>query len=85
AGRVEFGKNGLNLHADGFTRSTSDLRIPDGRLRNSAADTEGGGFGASFAGERGYVGASYGVFDSTYGTVAEENITIDMRSERWDL
>ncbi|MFZ5455304.1 MAG: TonB-dependent receptor [Pseudomonadota bacterium] len=85
AGRVEFGKNGLNLHADGFTRSTSDLRIPDGRLRNSAAGTEGGGFGASFAGERGYVGASYGVFDSTYGTVAEENITIDMRSERWDL
>ena len=25
------------------------------------------------------------MFDSTYGTVAEENITIDMRSERWDL
>ncbi|WP_026224799.1 TonB-dependent receptor [Methyloversatilis thermotolerans] len=89
AGRAEIGKNGLTLHADGFTRSTSDLRIPDStgasRLRNSAADTDGGGIGASFAGDKGYIGASYGVYDSTYGTVAEENVTIDMRSERWDL
>lgn len=89
AGRVEFGKQGFNLHADGFTRSTSDLRIPDSsgasRLRNSAADTEGGGIGASWAGDKGYIGASYGLYDSTYGTVAEPNVTIDMRSERWDL
>lgn len=89
AGRAEFGKNGFTLHADGFTRSTSDLRIPGStgasRLRNSAADTDGGGIGASFSGDKGYVGASYGVYDSTYGTVAEESVTIDMRSERWDL
>ncbi|HEY9192806.1 MAG TPA: TonB-dependent receptor [Methyloversatilis sp.] len=89
AGRAEFGGAGLNLHVDGFRRRTSDLRIPDSsgasRLRNSAADSEGGGVGASFAGDGGYVGLSYGVYDSNYGTVAEPNVTIDMHSERWDV
>ncbi|OYW28511.1 MAG: TonB-dependent receptor, partial [Methyloversatilis sp. 12-65-5] len=28
AGRAEFGVNGFNLHVDGFSRRTSDLRIP---------------------------------------------------------
>ncbi len=89
AGRAEFGGAGVNLHVDGFRRRTSDLRIPDSsgasRLRNSAADSEGGGVGASFAGDGGYVGLSYGVYDSDYGTVAEPHVTIDMHSERWDL
>ncbi len=89
AGRAEFGGAGLNLHVDGFRRRTSDLRIPDSsgasRLRNSAADSEGGGVGASFAGDGGYVGLSYGVYDSDYGTVAEPHVTIDMHSERWDF
>lgn len=89
AGRAEFGANGFNLHVDGFSRRTSDLRIPRSsgasRLRNSAAESEGGGIGFSLAGDKGYVGASYGQYDTLYGTVAEPSITIDMRSERWDL
>lgn len=89
AGRVEFGGGGLTLHADGFRRRTSDMRIPDStgasRLRNSAAESEGGGIGMSLAGDHGYIGASYGLYDSLYGTVAEPTVTIDMRSERWDV
>jgi iron complex outermembrane receptor protein len=89
AGRAEFGANGVNLHVDGFRRRTADLRIPDStgasRLRNSAAESDGGGIGMSLAGDQGYIGASYGLYDSTYGTVAEPTVTIDMRSERWDL
>jgi iron complex outermembrane receptor protein len=89
AGRGEFGANGFTLHVDGFRRRTSDLRIPDSagtsRLRNSAAESEGGGVGFSFAGDKGHIGASYGQYDTLYGTVAEPTVTIDMRSERWDI
>ncbi len=89
AGRAEFGGKGVNVHVDGFRRRTSDLRIPDStgasRLRNSAAESEGGGFGVSLAGNSAYIGASFGLYDSLYGTVAEPEVSIDMRSERWDL
>ena len=28
---------------------------------------------------------SYSTLDNTYGTVAEEEVTIDMNSDRWDF
>ncbi len=89
SGRGEFGASGFNLHVDGFRRSTSDTRVPDStgmsRIRNSAAHSDGGALGGSFAGDHGYLGLSYSQFNSDYGTVAEPTVTIGMRSERWDL
>lgn len=36
-------------------------------------------------GERGYAGASFQQYDSEYGTVAEADVTIRLRQQRWDL
>lgn len=107
AGAVDVAfENGLALHVDGFTRKTSDLRIPDyarsallrnddplppdeeeprGRLPNSASDSDGGAFGLAFNGKDGSVGASVTRFDSDYGTVAEETVTIRMKQTRVDV
>ncbi len=105
AGFVEFGtEQGLQFHVDGFTRRTSDLRIPGyayspqlrdtlppdepgpyGRLPNSQSESNGGSAGIAYVGKKGFAGASYTQFDSDYGTVAEEDVTIKMKSKRLDL
>lgn len=105
AGVVEFGlEQGLQFHADGFTRRTSDLKIPGyafspqlraslppdeqgpyGTLPNSASNSDGGSFGASYVGAKGFFGGSYTQFNSNYGTVAEPDVTIKMKQERVDL
>ena len=41
--------------------------------------------GASLTFDKGYVGSSYSGFNSNYGTVAEEAVRIDMKSQRWDI
>src|SRR5688572_1882572 len=49
-------------------------------LPNSAAETDGGALGASLLfGELGYTGISYQRYNSDYGTVAEEEVTIHLR------
>ena len=77
----------------GFAR-TSELRATDplppgeeqkGTLKNSATDSQGGAFGISYVGERGYIGIAPSVYETDYGTVAEEDVTIDMKQHRWDL
>lgn len=56
-----------------------------GKLVNSASDGDGGALGASLTFDNGYVGLSYSTLDNLYGTVAEEEVTIDMTSNRWDF
>jgi iron complex outermembrane receptor protein len=56
-----------------------------GTLPNSASDAYGGAFGASWVGSRGYGGASWTAFDTTYGTVAEEAVTIQLSQRRLNL
>lgn len=56
-----------------------------GKLVNSSAESDGGALGASLTFDNGYVGLSYSVLDSNYGVVAEEDVRIDMNSERWEL
>jgi iron complex outermembrane receptor protein len=65
--------------ADGTPRENK------GRLVNSSAESDGGALGASLTFDNGYVGLSYSVLDSNYGVVAEEDVRIDMNSERWEL
>mgnify|MGYP003440449194 CR=1 FL=1 len=107
AGAVDVAlESGLAFHVDGFTRKTSDLRIPDyarsarlreidplppdedeprGRLPNSASDSDGGAFGLAFNGKDVSLGASVTRYDSDYGTVAEETVTIRMKQTRVDV
>lgn len=88
---AETGGNGLAFHADGFWRKTDDMKVPtylrpDGgggvqqqsTILNSASESSGGAVGGSMVWERGYLGASLDTFRSDYGTVAEEDVTIDM-------
>ncbi|PKO47228.1 MAG: TonB-dependent receptor [Betaproteobacteria bacterium HGW-Betaproteobacteria-22] len=103
AGVVDAGDGKIAIHADAYTRKTSDLDIKGfamssrksraenltrehrGKLVNSSADAEGGAIGASLTFDNGYLGTSYSGFRSNYGTVAEESVRADMKSNRWDI
>jgi len=82
-----------DLRIPGFARSQRlrDLdplppdEEPRDRLPNSATDNHGGAVGASFVGDKGFAGASYSEFDSNYGTVAEEDVTIRLKQKRLDV
>jgi iron complex outermembrane receptor protein len=59
---------------------------PSGTLPNSRGDSESYGFGGSLIlGERGYAGVSYGEFKTNYGTVAEPDVTIDLKQKAWNF
>jgi iron complex outermembrane recepter protein len=88
---LEAGRGAFAIHADGFTRETSDYRVPSstgvglengGRVVNSAAESSGGAMGASWQLANGYVGAAHSEYKSIYGTVAEPTVTINMRQKR---
>ncbi len=83
-----------NLEIPGFARSgrarASDP-LPEGEIEqrdeliNSASDSEGGALGGSYTWGKGYLGASYSAYNSEYGTVAEEEVTIDLQQRRFDV
>jgi iron complex outermembrane receptor protein len=92
---LEGGSGGLAWHVDGFSRSSSDLRVPrhvptvDGesldpttRVRNSAAKSDGGAVGAGWVGANGYLGMSIDTFRSDYGVTVEDEVTIRMKRDR---
>ncbi len=84
---IEAGQGGFSVHADGFTRDTSDYRVPEGTgapspIVNSASAAKGGALGASLQFEKGYIGAAHSEYRSNYGTVAEPTVRIDMRQKR---
>ena len=95
---LEAGNERYTLHADVFSRGTDDVQAPAGlactqpgapalqrRICNSASQSRGGALGGSVFFERGRLGASVSSFSSEYGTVAEDAVTIGMRSERYAL
>jgi iron complex outermembrane receptor protein len=95
---VETGGSGFALHADAFGRRTDDLRVPaferplgDGgterrtRAANSASRASGGAVGSSLVWDHGYLGASVDTYRNDYGIVAEDDITIEMRREKFAL
>ncbi|MCW5624013.1 MAG: TonB-dependent receptor [Burkholderiales bacterium] len=56
-----------------------------GRAVNSATESNGGAVGGSLLFDKGYVGASVSQLNANYGTVAEPDVTIDMRKNRYDF
>jgi iron complex outermembrane receptor protein len=52
---------------------------------NSFSELESWGLGASYIGSRGFIGASYKDLSSTYGTVAEEDVFIQLDQTREDV
>ena len=59
--------------------------VNNGKLANSAAQSDGGAFGASLTFDKGHIGVSYSEFNNFYGTVAEPTVKADMKSKRWDF
>lgn len=55
------------------------------RLPNSASSNDGGAVGGSVFFDKGYVGLSAAQYSSRYGTVAEPDVVIGMRKNRYDL
>ena len=95
---LEGGNERLALHVDAFDRRTGDVNAPRllsctqggittsaRRICNSASDAKGGAVGASVFFDQGYLGASASTYRSNYGTVAEDDVTIGMRSNRYAL
>ena len=56
-----------------------------GTQPNSFSQLESWGLGASYIGPRGYLGASYKDLSSTYGTVAEPDVFIELKQTREDI
>ncbi|RYD41076.1 MAG: TonB-dependent receptor, partial [Verrucomicrobiaceae bacterium] len=86
-----FSRDTNDIEIPGFARSKR-LRELDpqadearGTLPNSFTESDGAAIGSSYVWDKGYVGLSFSGVDSLYGTVAEEDVTIDLRQRRWDI
>jgi iron complex outermembrane receptor protein len=92
---LEGGNNRYALHVDVFNRETGDVKVPTdlacskggvntitNRICNSDSKVRGGAAGGSLFFDHGYLGASVSTYRSNYGTVAEDDVTIDMKSNR---
>ncbi len=95
---LDTGTRRFGLHVDGFSRETEDVRVPadlectkggnsitQRRICNSASKSSGGAVGGSLFFDQGYLGASVSTYKNNYGTVAEDDVTIDMKSDRVGL
>ena len=95
---VEGGQGPWAWHVDAFDRRTSDLRVPvyrpvEGgwaleptrRVRNSAAQAQGGAVGASWVGPDAYLGAALDHYGHDYGVTVEPDVIIRMRRDRLSL
>ena len=84
AALLETGNGTQAWHVDAFERSSADVRVPNaaGRIPNSAATARGGALGMSHFGEGVRLGLSASTYRSSYGTVAEDDTRIGMRSDR---
>jgi len=72
------------VQADGFARSTDDLRTPVGRIADTASDAFGGGLGVSKVWDGGFVGFSLVALENDYG-VAEQGVLVGLTQLRWEL
>jgi len=89
-----FDRETSDLHIPGYARSAR-LRAAEpldpgeaeaqGRLPNSSGRQYGGALGVSRTWADGYLGASYSGYRSNYGTVAEEDVRIDMKQDNFAL
>lgn len=81
--------NDLDIPGFAVSRRKSEAdgtpRVNKGKLTNSSSEGDGGALGASLTFDNGYIGTSFSTLNNNYGTVAEPDVRIDMKSERWDI
>ncbi len=66
AATVDAGGDGIAVHADGFKTAADNYAIPGGIQRNSYNESQGGAFGISAIGDRGFAGISFSHYDAVY-------------------
>lgn len=84
---LESGDGTQAWHVDAFERRSGDVRVPNlaGRIPNSDSTTRGGALGFSHFGQASRLGLSASTWRSDYGTVAEDQTRIGMRSDKLAL
>ncbi|WP_422087549.1 TonB-dependent receptor [Variovorax sp.] len=95
---LEGGNDRIAVHVDAFNRDSKDVSVPISlecskpgspwmarKICNSANQAHGGALGGTVFFDQGWVGASVSTYRSTYGTVAEDDVTIGMKSDRQAL
>lgn len=93
--RLETGNSRFGLHADMSSRTAGDTAVPrllpcarpgaaalSAHICNSWARTDSGALGGSLFWDHGYLGLSVSQLQNRYGTVAEDDVSIRMRSTR---
>ena len=56
-----------------------------GELRNSGQSTEGASIGTTFFVDKGYIGVSHSMHDSTFGNPVKSNGRFELNTNRWDV
>ncbi len=92
---LEGGNTRNTLHVDAFVRDGGDARMPQAlactqggvtrtsrSLCNTASQARGASVGATTFFDRGYLGASVSSHRQDYGSAAEPDVTLGMRSDR---
>ncbi len=81
-----------DVRIPGYARSSRQRALdgpgqeqPRDHLPNSSAHGDSGALGAALTFDQGYVGVSYSDFKTNYGSVAEPDVRLDMKSSRWDM
>ncbi|NBS46595.1 MAG: TonB-dependent receptor [Betaproteobacteria bacterium] len=95
AAMIESGNDRFAVHVDAFDRIQSDLRVPRElacqrggvpvlarQVCNSSARAQGGAAGASAFFASGRIGGAVSEYRSDYGTVAQDDVRIGLRSSR---
>lgn len=95
---LEGGNDRFAVHVDAFNRDSKDVSVPitlecskpgspwtARKICNSANEASGGALGGTLFFDQGYIGASVSSYRSKYGTVAEDDVTINMKSDRYAL
>ncbi|MBW8455506.1 MAG: TonB-dependent receptor [Pseudomonas sp.] len=93
---ITAGSGNFAVRAEGTKRQADEYEIPGSpdKQAGSYNDTDSFTLGASFIGERGYIGLAYGEQNNRYGLLALEHADshthgsvpyVDMRQKRWDL
>lgn len=94
---LEGGQDAWAWHLDGFRRLTDNLSVPrflaqteDGpvwrnKVSNSAGQASGLALGASWVGQDGRIGFALDGYRNAYGSVVEDNVSLDMRRDQWRI
>jgi len=88
--RARGGIGPVALHFDGLTRDADDYEAERGTVENSFVETDDANLGASWVGSRGFIGVSYGRYESEYGIPIDpdepgERPFIDLEQDRLDI